>query len=70
MKIVERQIFENGGYQIRMDDQKVIVDVCKDGKCFSKEKTLIEFYSWKLREQCRLLEKEIEELKRFLGDFE
>jgi len=69
MIIVERQVFDNGGYQIRMDNNKIIFDVCKDGRCFSKEKSIVEFYAWKLKRQCRLLIKEIDDLNRFLGEF-
>lgn len=62
MEIVEQQIFDNGGYQIRMGKDKIILDVCRDGKCFSKEKSVIEFYSYLLKKKCFFLCNEIREL--------
>lgn len=62
MEIVERQIFENGGCQIRMDKDRIIMDVCRDGKCFSKEKSVVEFYSYMLKKKCGILCQEIREL--------
>lgn len=63
MVIVERRIFDNGGYQVRVCKDKVFVDVSRDGKCFSKEKTIIEFYTWKLKKHCKELIDEIERVK-------
>jgi len=61
MQIVERMIFDNGGYQVRVGKDKVFVDICKDGKYFSKEKSVVEFYAWKLKKHCNELNNEIKE---------
>jgi hypothetical protein len=62
MRVVEQQIFDNGGYQFRMDKDNIILDVCINGKCFSKEKSVIEFYSYLLKKKCFFLCQEIREL--------
>jgi len=67
VELIERQVFENGGYQIRVSDNKVILDVCKDGKCFSMEKPIIEFYSYKLKKECERITAKINKMIKEMG---
>jgi len=61
MLIAEMKVFDNGGYQLRVCKDKIFLDICKDGKCFSKEKSIVEFYAWMLKKKCNKLNSEIEE---------
>ena len=58
-KIITMVIRKNGGYQLRKTSDGIMLDVCKDGKCFSIYKSDIEFLVWKLKKECKILNTEI-----------
>lgn len=57
--IIERKTYDNGGYQIRLGENKILIDICKDNKFMTKEKPIIEYYAWLLSNACKELVEEV-----------